>query len=320
MGFVHSPSETASNYTRWARETAEVPGVQFGGQMGTKLIPLRKGRVLGLLARPGHMKTTLGGYWVREEAEKIVARNETDKFYTAHICWEQPVEELEAMYQMPSGYGVTDVAWGRVPMATVIKDSLARPSLPVWLFGDSIYSTDFDSPPMTVEVILEAIHGLYKERGMLPRLLFFDYIQDIPVPDEHNRLSQVTAAMRAVKRLAVQAKCPVIVGIQANQRVDDYAIPIPAIRDAEWSSVIGQKTDALISMWKPARTTQGEEMPTIDIAGSSYMNNDNLLVIRLLKQRFEKGLGTFALDFDPNTMILRDATPAVVRNVDLTRY
>ncbi len=318
MGYVHSPSETATNYVRWATDIKETPGVVFEGMLADKLIPLRPGRVFGMLARPGHLKTTLGAYYIRREAQRLAQAGVSDRFYTAHICWEQPVEELEALYQMPNNYGVSDVAWGHVPIERVIQDSLDRPSLPVWLFGDSIYETGFDSQPMTVDVVLDGIHGIHKERGMLPSLLFFDYIQDIPVPDERDRVAQVTSAMRKVKRLAIQAKCPVIVGIQANQKVDDYAIPIPTMRDSEWSSVIGQKVDALVSMWKPRRTHQPGEFPEIEVDGQYYTNEDNLMVMRLLKQRFFKGWGTYALDFDPNMMTMKDAVPRQV--VDLTKY
>jgi len=320
MGYVHPPSVTATNYVRWAKEIQESPGVSLGGVLGLNIIPLRKGRVLGLLARPGHMKTTLGAYFVKKEAMRLALAGLGDKFYTAHISWEQPVEELESLYQSSEGYGVTDVAWGRVPIKQVVIDSLDRPNVPVWLFGDSIYGTDLDSKPMTVDVVFDAIRGLWKQRGMLPSLLFFDYIQDIPVTDETNRIAQVTSAMRRVKRLAIQAKCPVIVGIQANQRVDDYAVPIPGLRDAEWSSVIGQKVDALVSMWKPIRTVRPDDDPYLNISGKSYANSENLLVVKLLKQRFEKGFGTWALDFDPNTMILVDAVETKMKNVDLTKF
>lgn len=262
--------------------------------------------MLSVIGRPGHSKTTLGGYLVKREAERLAA-NGIENRYAAHISWEQPVEELEAMYHSGK-YGVSDVAWGRVPIGEVIANTAKRPGLPVWLFGESIYSTTFDTPPMTIERVYDGIRGIYKEWGKLPSLLFFDYIQDIPVPSERDRYSQVSAAMRMVKRLAVQAKTPVILGVQANARVDDYKSPIPTLRDAEWSAVIGQKSDAVISLWRPIRTFLPQDEPFIEVGGKDYDNTEQLLVIKLLKQRFEKGYGIWAVRFDPDELTLNDYT------------
>ena len=250
--------------------------------------------------------TTLGGFMVKREAQRIVRDGEQGKRYAAHISWEQSVEELEAMYQDSTGYGVTDVAWGKVPINTVVRDSLKRPSLPVWIFGDSLYKSTLDTPPMTVEAVYDSIQGIWKTWGMLPSVLFFDYIQDIPVPLERDRYMQVSSAMRLVSRLAIQVQCPVIIGIQANQRTDDKKTPVPEMRDAEWSAVIGQKLDVLLSLWRPIRTHLPHDEPTIEVGGETYKNTEQLLVMKLLKQRFEKGYGIFAEHFDPNKLTLND--------------
>lgn len=255
---------------------------------------------------------------VKREAIRILRDGEEKNRYAAHISWEQSVEELEAMYQESTGYGVTDVAWGRVPIDSVVKNSLKRPSMPVWLFGDSLYKSTLDTPPMTVEAIYNSIQGIWKTWGLKPSVLFFDYIQDIPVPHEKERYMQVSSAMRLVSRLAIQVQCPVIIGIQANQRTDDKKVPMPDIRDAEWSAVIGQKLDVLLSLWRPIRTHNPLDPmaePTIHVNGADFDINENLIVIKLLKQRFEKGHGIWAQHFDPNALTLRD-----YRMVNLNEY
>lgn len=306
--FVHSPAETTTSYVRFAEEIKAHPGIQFGCILDSALIPLRPGRMLGLLARSGHGKTSFGGAILLNEARRLQENNLTDRFYVAHVTWEQTVEELEAMYQDSTGYNVTDVAWGRVPLEQVRADSLKRPARPVWLFGESLYNTDFDSPPMTIEMVFAAIEAIYKQWNLLPSLLFIDYVQDIPVPSERDRYSQVSQAIRLTKRLGVQAKCPTITGVQANQRVDDNKTPIPAMRDTEWSAVIQHKADVLLSLWRPIRTFLPHEKPTINVAGVEYPNDDNLLVTKLLKQRWERGQGIWAVHFNPATLALRDYT------------
>lgn len=303
--YVHTPAETATGYVKFADEIRTYPGITFGCSLDDHLIPIRPGRVLGLLARPGHMKTTFGGYLVMREAEKIQERGDLIK-YAIHVSWEQPVEELEAMYQRPIGYNISDVAWGRVPKDTIIADSIKRPELPVWIFGDSLHKSTMDTPPMTIERIYASIRGVKKEFNKTPNIIFFDYIQDIPVPTEKDRYMQVSSAMRLVKRLAIQIKCPIVLGIQAKQEVDDRKEPIPVLRDAEWSAVIGQKLDVSLSLWRPIRTFLPHQRQMINVGGREYVNNESLFVVKLLKQRFEKGYGIWAYDFDPAQMQIKN--------------
>lgn len=314
--FVHTPAETATGYVRYAEEIKAHPGVKFGCILDSHVIPLRPGKMMAILARSGHGKTSFGGAILLNEARRLVEQKLTDRFYVAHITWEQTVEELEAMYQDSQGYNVTDVAWGRVPLDTVRANSLKRPGKPIWLLGESLYTGDFDSPPMTIESVYNAIRAIWLQWRLLPSLLFLDYVQDIPVPDERERYAQVSAATRLSKRLAIKAACPVLLGVQANRRVDDHkqSNPIPSERDTEWSAVIEHKADALAALWRPIKTFGLHEKPTINIAGTEYQNGDNLLVIKLLKQRFEKGTGIWAVNFNPATLALHDYT---VREVHL---
>ena len=69
--FVNTPPESASNYVRFAKDIKKYPGVTFGCSLDDTLIPLRPGRALGLLARPGMNKTTFGGFLVLNEAKRI---------------------------------------------------------------------------------------------------------------------------------------------------------------------------------------------------------------------------------------------------------
>lgn len=305
--YVHQPAESASNFVRYAREIQTTPGVTFDSELLNKsILPVRPGRVMGILGRPGAGKTTVGATILATEARRLSLLPDFGGRYALHVSWEQSVEELESIYQASPDFSISEVAWGRVPLDDVVKQSIQRPKLPVWLFGESIYNSDFDAPPMTVEMVYAGIRAAYRQWNMLPSVIFMDYIQDIPVPDERERYSQVSAAMRLVKRLALHAKCPILLGIQAGRTVDTYQSQIPTMKDAEWSAVIEQKLDVLIALWKPIRTFLPHERPTIEVGGIPYQNDDYLLVIKLLKQRFEKGYGIWGVYFDPNRMILRD--------------
>lgn len=303
--YVHGPDRLASGYVEFAREVKGADGVTFGCVLDDYLLPLRPGRTLTIVARPGQLKTGLSGALIKREGLRLQRLGIQDR-YAAHVSWEQPVEELEAMFHQASGYSISDIAWGRVNVDEIIRNTTNRPALPVWIFGESVYNTDFDTPPMTIDRVLLAIEAVYEKWGKLPSLMAFDYLQDIPVPDERDRYNQVSAAMRRVRRLAVQAKCPILVGVQASARVDAYEKPIPTLGDAEWSNVIGQKTDAQIALWYPIKTHHPNDHPTIEVGGVTYPNTDELLVVKLLKQRFERGYGIWGVKFNPATLELGD--------------
>jgi replicative DNA helicase len=306
--FVHTPAESQSGFLRFAEETASMEGVKFGCILDKHIIPLRPGRVMGLLARSGSGKTTLGSALLLQEARRIRDRGMSDNQCVIHVTWEQSVEEIEAYYHNHDGYTTTDVAWGKVPIDTLKRDAIhgERMNLPVWVFGDSLHRTDQDTPPMTLQRVYDGIRAVRKKWRMQPRLLMFDYIQDIPVPDERDRYSQVSQAVRQVSRLAVQIQCPILLGIQANQRTDDRADPMPGMRDTEWSAVIHQKVDGMMAIMRPRRYWTPDDMPVVMVGGKEYPNCDELTAVRLLKQRGDKGYGTWAIHFDVTTMTISD--------------
>lgn len=306
--YVYTPAESSSGFVKFAKEIQSGRGVTFGVEsLDNAIVPIRAGRSLGILAEPGHGKTTLGGYLCMNEAKRLIESGDAANRYVVHASWEQPVEELEAMYQEFDDYGVTDVVWGRVPMSAITRNSMSRADKPIWLFGDSLYKSSFETPPMTVERMMNAIHAIHKKWDKTPSLIFLDYIQDVPVPSERDRHTQVSSAMRLARRLSIQAKCPLILGIQAGRKTGDQQVPIPTLRDAEWSNVIGQKLDTLVALWRPIRTFLPAKKPNIKLAnGVEYPNEDDLLVVKLLKQRGDKGYGIWGLRFDPNNMTLAD--------------
>lgn len=311
--YVHRAEETASAFVRYAKEIREVPGITFGCRvLDTTILPIRPGRTLGILARPGHAKTSLIATILKNEAHRLAQLPDFGGRYALHVSWEQSVEEIESMYQADERYSVSDVAWGKVPIDQVIEGAIKRPRLPVWIFGESIYQSEFDAPPMTIDMVYAGVRAAYREWGMLPSVIALDYIQDVPVPDERERTMQVASATRQAKRLGLHAKCPIIMGVQAS-RESDYqpqfggkVNPIPTMKDAQHSSVIEQKLDCLFAVWRPIRTWLPQEEPTIKVGGIEYENNSNLCVIKLLKQRFEKGEGIWGVHFDPARLELKD--------------
>lgn len=304
--FLHSPADATQSYVTWAEGLAGVPGIRFGCVLDKFIIPLHPGDLMAVVARPGHGKSSFMAYMAKREADAIVKRGKLGKEAVVYVSWEQPVEEIEAFFQSGDAYTSSDMAWGRVPLDTIKKRSIKRINLPIWTIGHSLRHANVKKPRMTVDVVYQAIEAMHAEYGITPTLVCLDYLQIVKTDSGGDRLTQVTDATFAAKELAMRVGVPIIAGVQARRSVDDQRDPLPGMADAQWSSAIEQTADKQISLWRPSKTHLSDEHPQIEIGGVNYANNEELFAIKLLKQRFERGFGVWAVRFRPHTLELFD--------------
>jgi replicative DNA helicase len=301
---IYSPSKITTLYTKYAEKMVGGKGVRWGVPAIDRIvIPAHPGDVVALIARPGHAKTSISCYLARTEANRIIREELKDKV-VVYVSIEQAVEEMEAFFQSGSDYSATDMAWGRVPMETIIKKSLERVEVPVWLMGESA-TERIRHPRMTVENIYGALQEMGESFGKTPSLVIIDYVQIIAVETYKDRVAQVGEAVVRSKELAKAIQCPVILCAQASRIVDTYApMKMPQMGDAQWASAIEQTADKIFGLWRPILTDRKKE--EIKVNGTEYPITDNLIVIKLLKQRFEKAGRTWALDFAPEYVQLAE--------------
>ncbi len=303
--FLHDPASLTRSYVDWARRLQSDPGITYGCVLDKHVIPLHPGDLMAIVARPGHGKTSFMAYMARKTALDIVKRGMSEKECVVYVSWEQTVEEIDALFQSGGDYSSSDMAWGRVPMDKIEQKAVKRVNLPVWSFGESKRHEGIARPRMTVDYVYESIEAMYEEFKIKPVLMCLDYVQIMPT-DGRDRTSQVHEAINEAKQLAVRMGLPIVIGVQAGRKVDDYHDPIPTMADAQWSSSIEQVADKQISLWRPSRTHDPEDKPTIDVGGHAYKNDESLLIIKLLKQRFDQGFGAWAVRFKPQTLEMWD--------------
>jgi len=86
--------------------------------------------------------------------------------------------------------------------------------------------------------------------------------------------------------MAAYFKCPVIIGVQAKQKLDGAAginMQLPGVYDGEETSSIGQRFDRVWSQWMPKMThSVGDYLEHKDIA---FRVEENLLFGKACKQR-----------------------------------
>jgi hypothetical protein len=150
---------------------------------------------------------------------------------------------------------------------------------------------------MTPDVVLGAIETMQADYGVKPSLMLFDYMQLIPVDNYRERVQQVTEVPIRIKELALRIGAPAVVGVQAARKVDDRQEQIPTMNDAQWASSIEQTCDKIFGLWMPSKTHRLGQL--IELGEETMPVTENLLIMRMLKQRFDRGRYTWPLHFDP---------------------
>lgn len=303
---IHTPADLAVEHLDWATRNATMPGMSWGiPTVDRYVIPMRSGDLVGIMARPGHGKSSLLAYLARTESKRIIERGTQETEAVVYVTWESSAEELENFFAADETTSASDVAWGRADIEHLKRKSIKRAAIPIWVIGHGIGRATKETPRMTVDVVYAAIESMQADYGVKPVLVLMDYIQLIPVMKAGERVMQVTEAVIRAKELAQRTPVPIAAGIQAGRDVDKYKQPIPEKADAQWASGIEQTVDKLFGLWRPC-LSPGFENATIEIAGvpSTYDVNQQLLIMRMLKQRGEDGRHTWALHFAPQYLTL----------------
>lgn len=302
---IHTPADLAVEFIDYARKIRANPGIAWGvPSMDRVIIPMRPGDVTGIIARPGHGKSTMSAYLARRIGKQLAESQSADQC-VVYVTFEQSIEEIEAMFEIDagSGYSLADVAWGRADIDAMIRSSAKRPSLPVVLIGKS-QSRRKQTPRMTVDNVYRALASLETDYKVKPALVILDYIQIIPVDKAVDRVTQVGEAIVRSKELAIDIGAPIVFCVQASRKVDDYGEKIPTASDCQWASAIEQTADKLLGIWRPALTE--EPNTVLNIGGREVKLSQNLFIARLLKQRMAPAGQTFVLNFAPEYVRLSD--------------
>lgn len=303
---VHSPADLAGAYVDWAQNIRDGSGIKWGiANIDKRVIPMRPGDLVTLLARPGHGKTSLMAYFAKKEAERLRDIGNPDNECVIYTTWEQSAEEIEAFFATIGGNSVTDIAWGRGDIDGVKRHASKRAGFPLWVIGHGIGRAGKNTPRMTPEVVLGAIETMEADYGVKPCLMLFDYMQLVPVANFRDKVQRVDAVPPLIKELALRIGAPAMVGVQAARDVDTMKVKLPEMRHAQWASSIEQTSDKVFSLWRPYQT-EGPDMPFEWADGSLVNATKDLLVLRMLKQRFAPGRFDWLLRFSPEYLQLNE--------------
>jgi len=298
---IISPTELAQKTLVWSEERNSLKDVlRFGCSIDRHIPPIGAGDLVAFVGRPGHAKTSFMLALALQKCHEL--KNDPDGA-VVYVTWEQQVEYLGAqlMSRGLTGATVTDIVWGHADLDALRRASVASVTLPVWMIGDSL-SDNFNSKPPTIDKVYEEIGKAYDEYGVKPKLICLDYLQIVPVKDERDRTQQVAKAAALAKQLAIRAECPVVTAVQSSRAPEGRGDPIPRLSDCQWSSAIEQWADRVFSLYMPIRDYPVNQHPHVRLGGTEFVNHEELLVVKLLKQRFDKGYGIWGVKLNPATL------------------
>ena len=276
--------------------------------MDDYLIPMMDGELVSLLGRPGHTKTSTmihlakrGTKACHKLAEQGAGFNRCVLFAT----WETTVEEFIGLLSaQESGQTLEDIARGRADLEKIMDVAVANIGNRIYIVGKSSIKPVYQ--PITLQTIFYLLQYL-REQGKRPILIALDYLQRIPgVNPGMRKMEAVEDNVHRAKDLGLTFGCPTIMGVQAARTVDEQdGIQMPSMSDAQWSSTIEQDSDKLIGLTRPG-TYLDEDVTVQDYLGNSYNVTQNMLVMKVLKQRWGRAGGSFITYFDPARIQIGD--------------
>lgn len=300
-----TPEELGDLTVEYYDYIGATPGVQWELPSLREMLPWRPGTVIGLIARPGHGKTSTAAAKAVETALQIVREGKQDEECVVYVSFDQAVEELEALFlAATSGLSATAFMQTELPRDAVVGAALHRTQLPIWTMGKSSLRKRA-TPRMTIDVLyggLSAIKQRYKRK---PRLIVIDYLQIVPVEKAKERMEQVTEVVIRGGELALDQACPILFCAQAARTVDERSDKMPTIADCQWSSALEQESDVLISVQRPW-LAYSDHSKRLRLGGEEFEITEDLFLMKVGKQRFKGAGKLYVLRLQPEFVRMAD--------------
>lgn len=302
---VFSPNDAAKEALATIEERRTQIGV--GVRIGIPCVdeyfqPPRPGMMIAVLGRTSNYKTGLMTFWARNAAQTIIDRQDL-KQAVVYVTWESAVEELLALDMAATlKMSATDIFQGRITdaqMETLKATAFKRASLPVWIIGHSI-KEGRKRPRLTLTMLAKALEYMFTEFELRPRAIFLDYLQQIETEEGEDRRMQVFDNVRRCKDMSYAMRCPVIVGTQATREAYKNTWGIPGIAESMETSNLEHTADGVLGVWMPLTNHEVGQVIEPKGSGNRLTVNENLLILRVLKQRMGAQGRMWSLYVDPS--------------------
>lgn len=299
-----TPEELGDLSVEYYDYISATPGVQWELPSLKGMLPWRPGTVVGIIARPGHGKTTLAAVKAIETAQQIVREGRQDRECVVYVSFDQAVEELEALFMAGDGLSATEFMETTVPREAVVTKALQRHRLPIWVMGKSSLRRR-QTPRMTVDVLYDGLDALERKYKRKPRLIVVDYLQIVPVAEAKERVQQVTEVVIRGGELALAVGAVLVFAAQANTTSTTREDKMPTIDDCKWSGALGEEADVILAAQRPWLAFK-DHSRRLRLGGVEYDITEDLFLVRNEKQRFKGAGKLYILKLRPEYVRLAD--------------
>ena len=309
-GILFTPNDAVEAALRTIEERRSYvgAGVRIGvHDLDEYFLPARPGELITVMGMTSNYKSGLMQYWARHTAGEIVNERLVDEC-VVYVTWEQAIEEMVAFdLAFTARLSATDVVQGKVSDAEMERLRAVigpkRAMTPLYLIGHSL-SEERKRPRLSLSAVAQAMQMLKSEYGVRPRAIFLDYLQKIEPEEGEDRRMQVFYAVERCKDMALAMACPVVLGCQANREVYKEANGMPAVDSGLESSNIEHGSDKIVGVWYPIRKYDAGK--AIELGTKRLTVTENLLMLKVLKQKIGPAGRTFPLYVDPTINDIHD--------------
>jgi hypothetical protein len=234
-----------------------------------------------------------------------------DRFYVAHITYEEAVDAQEIFYQRGKAY-TSDEFWrGEVDPVEVIKAGLERPDIPIYWLGESMAKSNPDSPLMTIDLCLAGMRAIWSIENKLPSCIILDYVQEVEVimRPGADRTLRIIDAMKDIIRMGTLTGCAIELGAQARRSSLRNNPPIPDQDDIEWAHYVYQKATNVVGLWRPWTTHSKDQNVLqygIEVNKKKFPLSPMLTIASPLKHRPGLLGPPIPMEVNPTTLTIKD--------------
>lgn len=278
--------------------------IRFGlsSEFDDYFLPMKAGDLCSIQAMTGHGKSSILQCVATNVAKKL--KDDGRDECVLVVTWEQTVEEAGLLdIGKRSGYSTEHFVRGLVAeWDKVFKAALEVAAIPIFYIG---YSSENRKtlPPLTLPFIVNAMIWLEREIHIKPAVVVLDHLQAMRASDHYDQKRlEIADNVHRSKELGMALGCPVLLGVQAKQEVNERKIKLPGVYDGQETSAIAQVSDRILSAWRPWKTEDYGD--TFKLGGRYHTVTSDLLMIGVLKQRYGPDGRVFAFHEEPGRNII----------------
>lgn len=229
--------------SRKAETTSEITGIATGfGELDRATCGLQDSDLIYVGARPGQGKTTFCMNIVSHVAKKL----KKDEGVVMVFSMEMPADQI--IGRMHAAEGSVKMNSIKAPGVYMGKggcsgyDGFSAAAVKITQMIGSIIIDD--RPGLSPMEVRAACLAAERKYGRV-KMVMLDYVQIMRYPGIANPVDRIGACSNALKALAQEMRCPVVVPAQLNREVEKRSDKRPALSDLKGSGALEQDADAI---------------------------------------------------------------------------